>query len=117
MEDHVGDKGELVMPRSVIVRPFIIRMVVAKLWTYGDELIGPPGNPNGMFRILRREASPAPNLVIKIFVSHSEKGTRGNPEHSVVDHRPLGRITISDWERATLKRHLAGRMINRVSHE
>ncbi len=90
MEDHVGDKGELVMPRSVVVRPFIVRMIVTKLWTYGDELVGPPGNSNGMLRILRREASPAPNLVIKIFVSNGEKGARSNAEHRVVDHRHSG---------------------------
>jgi len=77
VENHVGGKHELVMPRSVVIHPFIVRMIVAKLWTYGDELIGPPGNSNGMLRILRREASPAANLVVKIFISHGKEGVWG----------------------------------------
>ena len=98
VEDHIRGKSELVMPGSVVVSPFVVRMIVAKLRTYCDELVGPPGNSNGMLRIRRREASPTPNLVIKIFVSHREKGTRSNPKHRVVQHSPLRRIAIFDWE-------------------
>lgn len=117
MKDHVGGKGQLVMPGSIIVRPFSVGMVIPKLRADRNELIGPPRNADRVLGIVSGEASSAPDLVIKIFVSQSEKGARGNAKHRVVDHCPLGRIAVSDGERPTLKRHFAGRMINRVSHE
>ena len=70
VEDYVCGKNELAVLRSVVVRPFIVRMIVAKLGTYGNDFIGPPGNAYGMLGILSREASPTANLVVKIFVTH-----------------------------------------------
>jgi hypothetical protein len=70
VEDHVCAKDELVMPGSVVKGSLSVRVVIAKLGPYGNELVWPPGDADGMLRIVGRETSPAPNLVLKIFVSH-----------------------------------------------
>jgi hypothetical protein len=36
VEDHVGGKHELIMPGSVVVYPFGVRMIIAKLGAYGN---------------------------------------------------------------------------------
>jgi hypothetical protein len=36
VEDHVGGKSELIMPGSVVVYPFCIRMIITKLGAYGN---------------------------------------------------------------------------------
>ncbi len=70
MKDYVGREDELVMPGSVVKGSLSVRVVIPKLGTYGNELVWPPGDAYGMLRIVGGEASPAPNLVLKIFVSH-----------------------------------------------
>ena len=70
MKDHVGRKDELIMPGAVVVRPGSVRMIVAKLRANGNEPIGPPGDADRMLGIIGGEASPAANLVVKIFVTH-----------------------------------------------
>ena len=70
VEDYIRGKSELVMPRSVVKGSLSVRVVIPKLGTYGNELVWPPSDADGMLRIVGREASPAPNLVLKIFVSH-----------------------------------------------
>ena len=70
VEDHVGGEGELVMSCSVVVYSFIVGMIVTKLGAYCKKLVGPPGDANGMLGIVRREAGPTTNLVVKIFVTH-----------------------------------------------
>jgi hypothetical protein len=116
VEDHVGGKSELIMPGSVAVYPFCIRMIITKFGAYGYKLVGPPSDADGMLGIVRGEAGPTADLVVKIFVSHGEKGTGRNPEHRVIQHRPFRRISISHRKGAALKRDLIGRMINRVFH-
>ena len=44
MEDYVGDKGELVLTRSIIIRGYIIRMIESKLGTNGYQLVRPVSN-------------------------------------------------------------------------
>src|SRR6516165_1423853 len=114
VENHVGSKSELIMPSSVVVYPFSIRMIVTKLGAYGNKLVGPPGDADGMLGIVRGKASPATDFVVEIFVSHGKEGVRGKPKHGVVHHRPLGRVTVMDWKRPASKRHLWGWMIDRV---
>jgi hypothetical protein len=98
VENHVSGKDELVVSCSIIVRSFGIRVVIPKLRTYGYEHVRLPGDADGMLRIIGGEASPAANLVFKIFVSHGEEGTGRNTKHRVVHHRPFRRIAISHWE-------------------
>ena len=75
MEDHVRDKDELIMPRAVIVTLCsVVRMIKPKLGTNSNELVRPPGNTDGMLGVVRGKASPAPDLVVKIFVAHGEEG-------------------------------------------
>lgn len=70
VEDRIRGKSELIMPGSIVVYPFSIRMIKTKLGAYGNNLVGPPGDADGMLGIVRGEASPAADLVAKIFVTH-----------------------------------------------
>ena len=70
VEDHIRAKHELIMPGSIVVYSFSIRMIITKLGAYGNNLVGPPGDADGMRGIVRGEASPAADLVVKIFVAH-----------------------------------------------
>ena len=95
MEDHVGGKDELIMPGSVIVRPRGIGVVIAQLGPDGDEFVWPPGNADGVLRVLGGKAGPAAHLVVHVFVADREERIPGNPKHGVIDDRPLRRVTIA----------------------
>src|SRR6476660_7160016 len=114
VEDHVCAKDELVMPGSVVEGSLSVRVVIAKLGPYGNELVWPPGDADGMFGILCGKPGPGTHLVVKVFIPYREEGIRGKPEHCVIHHRPLGRITVLDRKRAALKRHLGRWMINGI---
>src|SRR4029077_9274471 len=70
MENHVRRKDQLVMPGAVVVRPLSVRVVKTKFGPNSNKLVGPPGYADGMLGIVRGEASPAADLVVKIFVTH-----------------------------------------------
>jgi hypothetical protein len=36
VEDHIRGKSELIMPGSIVVYPFSIRMIITKLGAYGN---------------------------------------------------------------------------------
>src|ERR1700730_7510963 len=72
VEDHVRREGELIMSGAVVVGPHVIGMVVAQFGTNGDESVRPPGDADGMFRILCGKAGAAADFVIEIFVSNAE---------------------------------------------
>src|SRR5262249_40368096 len=116
VEYHVRSKDELVVSRSVIKGSFSVGVVISKLRTNGNELIGPPSDANGMLRIVGSKPSSASNLVLEVFVSHGEKGTRRKAEHCVVQYRPFGRVTIPYWKRTALERHLLCRMVDCIVH-
>src|SRR6476660_9650133 len=105
VEDHVCAKDELVMPGSVVEGSLSVRVVIAKLGPYGNELVWPPGDADGMFGILCGKPSPGTHLVVKVFIPHREERARGNPEHRVVHDCPLRRITVLNRKRAALKRY------------
>ena len=84
VEDHVGGKDELVMPGSVIKGSCSVRVVIAKLGTYGNELVRPPGNTDRMLGIVRGKASPAPDFILEVFISDREEGAGSDSEHRVV---------------------------------
>ena len=96
VEDHVGGKDELVMSGSIIVRPCSVRMIKPKLGAYGDEFVWPPGNTDGMLRIVRSETRSASHLVLKVLVPDGEECIPGNPEHRIIADGPLGCIAIPD---------------------
>ena len=48
-------------------------MIKSKLGTNGNKLVGPPSDTDGMLGIVRGKAGPAPDLVVKIFVTHGEE--------------------------------------------
>src|SRR5690348_17199353 len=91
-------------------------MIITKLGAYGNKLIGPPGDADRMLRIVGGKASPASDLVFKVFVSHGEEGTGRNTKHGIIQHRPFRRIAVPYWKRAALEWHFAGRMIDRIVH-
>src|ERR1700736_813851 len=116
VEDHVGDKSELVVTRSIIIRGDVVRMIVSKFRTNSHEFVRPPRDTDGMLRVLRSEARAATNLVFKVFVPNGKEGARRKPKHGVVDNRPLRRVTVPYRKRTALEWHLLGRMIHRVVH-
>src|SRR4029453_18709034 len=67
-----------------------------------------------MLGIVRGEAGPTADLVVKIFVTHREERVPGDSEHRIVEDRPLGRITVLDRKRAASKRYLGRWMINGI---
>src|SRR5215470_15803912 len=104
------------MPGPVVVSPFVVRMIEAKLWTYGDELAGPPGNSNRMLGIRRGKAGARADAIVKVFVADIKKGIPRDAKSRVVEHRPFGGITIAHRKRAALKRDLVSWMTYRVFH-
>src|SRR6478752_10670266 len=114
MENHVRRKDQLVMPGAVVVRPLSVRVVITKLGPNSNKLVGPPGDPDGMFGILCGKPSPGTHLVVKVFIPHREKRARCNPKHCVIHDSPFRRITVLDRKRAALKRYLSRWMINGI---
>src|SRR5262245_25201408 len=104
------------MPRSVVECSLSVRVVIPKLGAHGNKFVGPPGDPDGMLRIVSSKPSPAPDFVLKIFVSDGEEGIRCKPKHCVVQHRPFWCVTISHRKRAVLKWYLFCRMVDCVVH-
>src|SRR5260370_19248409 len=76
MEDYISHEGELVLTRSIIIRGHIVRMIVSKFGTDGDEFVGPPGKTDGMLCVLCRKAGAAAYFVIKILVPNGKEGAR-----------------------------------------
>jgi len=70
MKDYVRREDELIMSGAVVVSAVRIRMIKSKLGSNSYKLVGPPGDADGMLGIVRGEASPAADLVVKIFVTH-----------------------------------------------
>src|SRR4029077_17645533 len=94
--NHVGGKDELIVPGSVIVRARGIEVVIAQLGPDGDEFVWPPGDTDGVFRIISSETRSASHLVLKVLVPDGEERIPGNPEHRVIADGPLGGIAIPD---------------------
>ena len=115
MEDHVCAKDELVMPGSVVKGSLSVRVVIPKLGTNRNDFIWPPRDADSMLGIICGEASPAADLVVKIFVTHREERVPSDSEHRIVDDRPLGRITVLDRKRAASKRYLGRWMLITLS--
>ena len=114
--DHVSNERELTVVAAIIVSLGIVGVIKSKFGTNRDELVRPPGDTDGMLRILRSKPSPAPNLVVHVLVAHGEERIPRDPKHGVIQHRPLGRVTIVDGKRAALKGHVFGRMAYGVVH-
>src|ERR1700736_6556762 len=94
MEDYISHEGELTLARSVIIRGHVVRMIESQLRANSDQFVGPISDADRMLRVLRRKARPAANFVIEIFVPNCKEGARQQPEHSVIDDRPLRRVTV-----------------------
>ena len=74
MEDYVGRENKLILPRAVVVGRDIVGMIVSELGPDGDQLVRPPGDADGMFGIRRGKSRATADLVVKIFITHGEKG-------------------------------------------
>ena len=73
VEDHIRRKDELVMPGSIVIRPCSVRVVIPKLGTNRNDFIWPPRDADSMLGIICGEASPATDLIVKIFIAHGKK--------------------------------------------
>ena len=59
MEDYIRGKDELVVPCTIVIRSRSVGMIKSKLGAYGNYLVRPPGDADGMLGIVRGKAGPA----------------------------------------------------------
>src|SRR4029077_13086197 len=84
VENYVGREDKLIVPRTVIVSSCRVGMIKSKLGTNSDEFVRPPGDTDGVFRIIGSEARSAAHLVVHVLVADREECIPGDPEHRVI---------------------------------
>ena len=75
--DYVGHEDELIVPGSVIVRARVVGVIKAKFGTNGDDFVRPPGDTDGVLRIIGSEARPAPTLSFMYSLRTVKNASRG----------------------------------------
>src|SRR6266404_773338 len=102
MNDKVHRSGELIAATTVIECGGVVGVIESELWPQRDDLVRPPGDADGVFRVRGRVPGAAPDNVIVELISHSKERTRRDSKHRVVNDPPLGRIAGLHWKRTAL---------------
>src|SRR5215469_9565043 len=93
MNDEVYRSGQLVSSGAVVERGGVVRMVETQLGPERNNLIRPPRDTDGVFRIGSRMAGAASNDIVVELISNGKKRSRRNAKHRVIDNPPFGRVT------------------------